>query len=95
MTVESSLQGLTGLFQALSGDVQDNTQIILGMPTKNDFDNLSATYSARFNTIEANITTINSKLDDIIGYMQNLKSSHVSLQATFTGHTGNTTDAHT
>lgn len=95
MTVEKSLQQLTGLFQALSGTVQDNSQFVLQVPTKSDFNNLSATHSSRFNTIEANIDTLETKIDEIIGFMQNLKSSHATLTADFTGHTGNITDAHT
>jgi hypothetical protein len=75
-------------FSGLSGQVFDNAKLILGLPSKTDFDNLSATYSARFNSIESNIVTVQSVLDDIVSYMQNLKSSHVSLLSNFTGHTG-------
>ena len=89
MTTQSALETLTGLWVALSGDVADNSKIILGMPTKSDIANLTTIHSSRFNSLESDVTTIQNTLNDIVGFMQNLKSSHVSLEESFTGHTGN------
>lgn len=88
MTTQQSLEQLTGLWQALSGDVADNSKVILGMPSKADIANLTVIHSSRFNSLETNVTTIQNTLNDIVGFMQNLKSAHVSLEESFIGHTG-------
>jgi hypothetical protein len=77
-----------GQFSTLSGQVFDNAKLINGLPSKSDFKQLSQTHSSRFNSIESDIATIQSSLDGIIGYMQNLKLAHSSLYSDFTGHTG-------
>ena len=91
MTDQAALSDLTGLWQALSGQVFDNQKLILGMPSKHDFDNLQQIHASRFNSLETSLTTLQDNVNDLIGFVQNLKLTYSDLNTAFTGHTGNTT----
>jgi len=88
MTTEAALQDLTGLFQALSGIVYDNQKNIFAFPTKADFSSLSSTHSSRFNTIESSITEIQDSVNDLIGFVQNLKLQQSQTATDFADYTG-------
>jgi len=88
MTIEASLNDLSGLWQALSGQVFDNEKLILGLPSKSDFNSLSSTHSSRFNTLEANVSTLQDQITELIGFIQNLALEHSQLESNFDIYTG-------
>lgn len=72
----------------LSGRVDNLEQQIVAFPTSEDFESLSTLSSARFNTLNGQLSDIQSKLATLTTYMTNLKLYTTDLQRAFTGHTG-------
>lgn len=89
MTVtDAQFSGLSGDVVALQDAVLDNERLILGLPSKMDFDNMQMYNSEEFIDIKANATTLTSKVNSVVSYIQNLKSSYTNLVTLVYAHTG-------
>jgi hypothetical protein len=80
------------LASGISGDfgprIADNEKLLMGLPSRSDYDTLSTLHSSRFNTLDTALTNLQNQVNDLQAYIVNLKlnlSSHVS---DFTGYTG-------
>ena len=84
---DAQFSGLSGDVAALELSVLDNERLILGLPSKNDFDNFQTYSSQEFNNLTSILAALSSKVNTMVGYMQNLKSSHVNLTTVVSTHT--------
>lgn len=89
MTVtDAQFSGLSGDVVALEAAVLDNERLILGLPSKYDFNNAQEYNSEEFTEIKANAVILTNKTNTVIGYLQNLKSAYVNLSTLTYAHTG-------
>jgi len=82
MTVtDAQFSGLSGDVVALQTDVTNNSKILLGLPSKADYNNQQAYISQQFNTINASLETAIETQNTLVQYVSNLKQTiteHVS-----------------
>ena len=88
VVTDAQFSGLSGEVDALQADVLDNSRIIMGLPTKTDFNNFEMYSSQRFNTIEDSVDLNTHNIESIIDYIHSLRFLYEALQSSFTGQTG-------
>ena len=81
-----------GLASGISGDfgprIADNEKLLVGLPSRSDYDTLAQLHSSRFNSLDSSLSTVQEQVNDLLAYVINLKLSLTSHIADFTGHTG-------
>jgi len=89
------LAELSGLVTGLSGRIDlvelrmlNVEKNVLRLPSKADYNTLSQSNTARFNTLQAASDANAATLNTLIEYISNLKLSHTALESSFSGHTG-------
>ena len=78
----------SGISGAFGPRITDNEKLLIGLPSRSDYDTLAQLHSSRFNTLDTSMTTIQDQLNDLAAYIINLKLNLTSHIADFTGHTG-------
>ena len=82
---EPLASGISGNF---GPRITDNEKLLVGLPSRSDYDTLAQLHSSRFNSLDAALTTLQEQMNDLASYVVNLKLSLTSHTADFTGHTG-------
>ena len=89
MTVtDSEFSGLSGDVVVLQDAVLDNERLILGLPSKLDFDTLQTYNAQQFNNIDCVLVVNSDNIDKIIDYVHSLKFLYSTVQNTLSVHTG-------
>ena len=82
----------TGISGNFGPRITDNEKLLVGLPSRSDYDTLAQLHSSRFNTVDSAITTMQEQLSDLAAYIVNLKLNLTSHTADFTSHTGKPAD---
>mgnify|MGYP003144747214 CR=1 FL=1 len=78
----------SGISGAFGPRITDNEKLLMGLPSRSDYDTLAQLHSSRFNTLDTSMETMQSQLNDLTAYIVNLKLNLTSHITDFTGHTG-------
>ena len=85
MADEPLASGISGAF---GPRITDNEKLLIGLPSRADYETLAQLHSSRFNTLDSNMSAMQDQLTDLVGYIVNIKLNLTSHLDSFTGHTG-------
>lgn len=72
----------------LTGRVDTLEAVVMGFPTTEDFSNLSALNSSRFNDLDSRLDAVEASLSTIRNALTNLNHAFILLRTGFYIHTG-------